>query len=63
MVILCLLTGLSSLAWLTFSRIRSEEIGYLQLTAAVPRILLAADLTFSTTEVSWGWNPAASWAL
>ena len=47
-------TGLSRLARLTISRIRSEEIGSLRLTAAVPRILLAADLTFSTTELSVG---------
>ena len=46
--------GLSRLAWLTISRIRSEEIGSLRLTAAVPRILLAADLTLSTTELSVG---------
>ena len=56
-------TGLSRLARLTISWIRSEEIGSLGSTAAVPRIFLAADLTFYTTELSVGdGTPAISWA-
>jgi len=34
--------------------IKSEEIGSLRLTVAVPRILFDADLTASTTELQVG---------
>ena len=63
MVTLRKLTGLSRLAWLTISRIRSEEIGSLRLTAAVPRILLAADLTFSTNRSFHTWFIILFYAL
>ena len=43
--------------------IKSEEIGSLRLTVAVPRILFDADLTASTTELQVGeGTPAISWA-
>ena len=55
-------TGLSRLARLTILWIKCEGIGSLRLTVAVPRILLGAALTASTTQLSVGeGTPPISW--